>query len=261
LGFIVFVVGLLAGVQSPAYASMAAPAKRIAATGVVNVAVAANFIHTVKDLGAEFTRLGGGRLVISSGSTGKLYAQIRAGAPYDVLLSADAAIPRLLVKQGMAAADSRFTYARGRLALWSRSPTLVDQNGEVLRSGKFRHLAIANPKTAPYGAAARMVLQRLGLWPSLRARIVQGEDIGQTFQFASSGNAELAFVALAQLKDPGKAVIGSYWLVPQHLYAPIDQQAVLLDHARDNAAARSFLKFLRSPAAQTVIRRYGYGTD
>ena len=251
---IALVAALVTSIQVPT-----AAAQGSATAAVINVAVAANFTRTLAELAKDFARHGGTRLVISSGSTGKLYAQIRAGAPYDILLSADSATPRLLVAQGMASARSRFTYARGRLALWSRSSKLVDSDGNVLRSGNFRHLAIANPKTAPYGAAARSVLRNLGLWQSVKARIVQGEDIAQTFQFADSGNAELAFVALAQVMDPKRPAGGSYWLVPQKLYSPIDQQAVLLDRAKDNAAALAFLKYLRSPSAKAIMRRYGYG--
>ncbi|MHB8453378.1 MAG: molybdate ABC transporter substrate-binding protein [Acidiferrobacterales bacterium] len=259
--FIALAFGLLGGMQIPLRAGASVLDKPAATANEVNVAVAANFIHTVEDLGTEFAGRGGGRLVISSGSTGKLYAQIHAGAPYDILLSADAATPGRLVEQGLAVAGSRFTYARGRLVLWSRSPTLVDRDGKVLRGKKFRHLAIANPKTAPYGAAALAALRHLGLWQSVRSRIVRGEDIGQTFQFADSGNAELAFVALAQLKDPDLRSGGSYWLVPQNLYPPINQQAVLLERAKSNSAALAFLSFLQSPAAQSIIRRYGYGVD
>ncbi len=261
LCFIALAFGLLGGMQIPLKAGATVLDKPAAAGDEVNVAVAANFFHTLEDLATEFARVGGGRLVISSGSTGKLYAQIRAGAPYDILLSADAATPRRLVEQNLAVADSRFTYARGRLVLWSRSPTLVDRDGTVLRGEEFRHLAIANPKTAPYGAAALAALRHLGLWKSVRARVVRGEDIGQTFQFAYSGNAQLAFVALAQLKDPDLGSGGSYWLVPQKLYPPINQQAVLLEHAKGNRAALAFLNFLQSPAAQSIIRRYGYGLD
>ena len=253
---IAFAAGLLAwGQMLPAAAQSGAPDR------VINVAVAANFTQTLSELAKDFARHGGARVVISSGSTGKLYAQIRAGAPYDIMLSADSATPRLLVAQGMAFADSRFTYARGKLVLWSQSPTLVDKQGAVLGSGDFRHLAIANPKTAPYGAAARATLQHLGLWQSVKARIVEGEDIGQTFQFADSGNAELAFVALAQVQDPYRPTGGSYWIVPSDLYPPIDQQAVLLKRAKDNSAARAFLKYLRSPAAMAVMHHFGYGTD
>ena len=251
-------LGLLAAIQLPARA--VSPGGHGAATdaGVVSVAVAADFIRTLQELNTAFVRTGGGRLLISAGSTGKLYAQIRAGAPYDVLLAADTAIPRLLVRQGLGVAASRFTYARGRLALWSRSAQRVDNKGLVLKYGKFRHLAIADPKIAPYGAAARAVLRHLGLWRTLQPRIVRGEDVGQTFQFAVSGNAGLAFVALAQLKDPAFAPGGSYWIVPQGLYAPIDQQAVLLERARHDAAAVAFMKFLHSPAARAILRRYGY---
>ncbi|MDA8363103.1 MAG: molybdate ABC transporter substrate-binding protein [Gammaproteobacteria bacterium] len=252
-----FALGLLIAVHVPAHA--ATPDET--AADVVNVAVAADFTDTLKDLGAAFSRTGAGHLVISAASTGKLYAQIRAGAPYDVLLSADAATPGLLVRQGLAVAASRFTYARGKLVLWSRSPRRVDSKGLVLTKGKFRHLAIANPQFAPYGKAACATLRNLGLWRTLLPRIVYGEDIGQTFQFAVSGNAGLAFVALAQLRDPSFKAGGSRWIVPQRLYAPIDQQAVLLDRARNDAAAVAFMKFLHSRRARAIIRRYGYGIN
>ncbi len=250
--------GLLFAAWFPVHA---ATFPRPAANSTVDVAVAADFIDTLKALGTAYARADGGHLVISAASTGTLYTEIRDGAPYDVMLSADAATPRLLVKQGLAVAASRFTYARGRLVLWSRSPRRVDSKGRVLRTGKFRHLAIANPQFAPYGQAARAVLRNLGLWHSLHPRIVYGEDVGQTFQFAASGNAGLAFVALAQIRDPAFRVNGSYWIVPQKLYAPIEQQAVLLSRARNDAGALFFLKFLHSAQARAIIRRHGYGVD
>lgn len=249
---------LLVPVRFPAQAAPPAPA---AGGGVVSVAVAADFLHTLEHLGTAFARTGAGRLAITPGSTGKLYAQIRAGAPFDILLSADTATPLRLVRDKLAVAASRFTYARGRLVLWSRSARRVDGSGRVLASGRFRHLAIADPDTAPYGAAARNVLRRLGLWQRLQPRIVSGEDVGQTFEFAASGNAALAFVALAQIKDPGHAAGGSYWIVPQRLYPPINQQAVLLTRAAHNRAAAAFMRFLHGAAARTIIRQDGYGTD
>jgi molybdate transport system substrate-binding protein len=225
----------------------------------VRVAVAANFIGTLDELGKAFHAGSGDTLVVSSGSTGKLYAQIRNGAPYDVLLAADVERPRRLEQEGLAVPGSRFTYARGQLVLWSREPGRVDADAQVLRSGRFRHLAIANPLTAPYGVAAMQTLEHLGLWEALAARLVRGEDIGQTFQFVQSGNAEIGFVALAQVRELNPAARGSWWLVPAKLYEPIEQQAVLLTRARDNAAARAFLTFLCSVRAREIIQASGYG--
>lgn len=222
----------------------------------VRVAVAANFAPVLSQLATPFREATGHRMLISSGSSGKLYAQIAQGAPFDVLLSADVERPRRLEAQGLAVAGSRFTYARGRLVLWSPTPGAVDPRGDVLRRGDFKRLALANPRIAPYGAAAQDVLRALGLWETLRARFVQGEDIGQTFQFVRTGNAELGFVAWAQVKAQGKT--GSSWLVPEALHRPIEQQAVLLVRARDKKGARAFVDFLRSQAAREVIARAGY---
>lgn len=222
----------------------------------VRVAVAANFAPVLSQLAAPFAAATGHRLLISGGSSGKLYAQIVQGAPFDVLLSADAERPRRLEAQGQAVAGSRFTYARGRLVLWSAKPGLVDDRGEVLRRGEFKRLALANPRIAPYGAAARDVLQALGLWEALRTRVVQGEDIGQTFQFVRTGNAKLGFVAWAQVKAQGEK--GSFWLVPETLHRPIEQQAVLLARARYNKAARAFVDFLHTKPAREIIKRAGY---
>ncbi len=222
----------------------------------VRVAVAANFAPVLSQLAAPFAEATGHRLRISSGSSGKLYAQITQGAPFDVLLSADAERPRRLEAEGLILADSRFTYARGRLVLWSARPGMVDARGEVLRTGAFKRLAMANPRTAPYGAAAKDVLEALGLWKALQARLVQGEDIGQTFQFVRTGNAELGFVAWAQVKAQGES--GSFWLVPPTLHRPIEQQAVLLARAGDNKAAQAFVDFLRSARAREIISAAGY---
>ncbi len=228
----------------------------VARADEVRVAVAANFAPVLLQLAEPFAAATGHRLLISGGSSGKLYAQIAQGAPFDVLLSADAERPRRLEAEGLALAGSRFTYARGRLALWSPKPGVVDDRGDVLRRGQFKRLALANPRIAPYGAAAQDVLQALSLWEALRARLVQGEDIGQTFQFVRTGNAELGFVAWAQVKAEGGT--GSSWLVPETLHQPIEQQAVLLARARDDQAARAFLDFLRGKPAREIIARAGY---
>jgi molybdate transport system substrate-binding protein len=237
------------GLWAPGAATFAA------APAEVHVAVAANFTAPLAELGRGFERAGGGKLVVSAGSTGKLYEQIRAGAPFEILLAADAARPERLESEGLAVPGSRFTYARGRLVLWSPRPDLVDAEGAVLARGGFAHLAIANPKTAPYGAAAEQTLRALGLWERLEPRLVIGEDIAQAHQFVASGSAELGFVALAQLHG---AAGGSRWVVPASRHAPIDQQAVLLRQGRDNPAARALLDYLRGAPARQIIASYGY---
>ena len=221
----------------------------------VHVAVAANFLATLREIGEEFRRQQGHSLVISSGSTGKLYAQITHGAPYEIFLAADAERPQRLEKETYAVMGSRFTYARGRLALWSRDPARVDAGGQILATGKFHHLAMANARTAPYGVAAKETLVHLGLWETLAPNIVQGEDIGQVLQFVESGSAEVGFIAFAQAK---KRATGSYWLVPQEYHAPLIQQAVLLRRGSKHAAARAFMDFLRGPVARRIIQGDGY---
>ena len=221
----------------------------------VHVAVATNFAPTCRAIADAFTAATKHEVVISDGSTGKLFAQIENGAPFEVFLSADAERPRKLEAGQHAVAGTRFVYAVGRLVLWSARDGFV--TGEaVLRGDAFQHLAIANPELAPYGAAAREVLQRLELWDRLQPKLVRGEDIGQTFHFVSTGNAELGFVALAQLAG-GKG--GSRWLVPAKLHAPIEQQAVLLRPGQDDPAARAFLEFLQGREARRLIERAGYG--
>lgn len=222
------------------------------------VAVAANFTAPAQRIAADFERHSGHKINLSFGSTGKFYSQIVHGAPFDVLLAADAATPLRLLAEGRAVTGSRYTYALGRLALWSAQPGLVDGRGAVLRHGRFVRLAIANPKLAPYGAAAQLALQRLGLWETLAPKLVTGENIAQAYQFVATGNAELGFVALAQVRG-GDSSRGSLWRVPEHLYEPIRQDAVLLARAAGNDAARAFLAYLRSAAARAVIRDYGYG--
>ena len=226
--------------------------------GKAQVAVAANFAGSAKSLAAEFERASGHKLLLSTGSTGKFYAQIKSGAPFDVLLSADDETPARLEKEGLAAAGSRFSYAIGKLVLWSPRSGMVDASGAVLRSAAFKRLAIANPRLAPYGAAAREAMEKLGVWSALQDKLVLGENIAQTLQFVSSGNAELGFVALSQVQQGGKTPEGSYWLVPQADYDPIRQDAVLLARANANLAARQFLDFLRGPSARAVIRADGY---
>jgi molybdate transport system substrate-binding protein len=221
----------------------------------VHVAVATNFATTCNAIGAAFTAATQHDVVISEGSSGKLAAQIANGAPFEVFLSADALRPAKLEAEQKTVAGTRFVYAVGKLALWSARPDFV--KGEAtLRGDAFRHLAIANPELAPYGAAARDVLQHLQLWDALQPKLVRGEDIGQAFHFVSTGNAELGFVALSQIAANDD---GSRWLVPQDLYAPIEQQAVLLLPGRDDPAARAFLEFLKGDAARALIEAAGYG--
>jgi molybdate transport system substrate-binding protein len=219
------------------------------------VAAASDLAPLGPALEAEFARSTGHRVRFTYASSGSLARQIENGAPFDVFLSADAERPALLERKGLAVQGSRFTYALGRLVLWSADPERVDAAGAVLEAQDWRHLAIANPALAPYGAAAREVLTRRGLWERVETRIVRGEDVAQAYHFVATGNAELGFVALAQLA--GKSS-GSRWLVPEDLHAPLEQQAVLLERARDNAAAEAFLEFLRRGTARAVIEAAGY---
>ncbi|MBW8305489.1 MAG: molybdate ABC transporter substrate-binding protein [Thiobacillus sp.] len=234
----------------------------LAARGVfaaeVQVAVAANFSAPMQRIAADFEHATGHQAKLAFGSTGKFYAQIRHGAPFDVLLAADDETPAKLEKEEMAVAGSRFTYSIGRLALWSAKPGYVDDKGDVLKQGAFKHLAIASPKLAPYGAAAVETLNRLGLQAALQPKFVQGENIAQTFQFVSTGNAELGFVALSQVIEGGKLKRGSAWVVPPNLHAPIRQDAVVLARGRDNPAALALMKYLKQDQARAIIKAYGY---
>ena len=222
----------------------------------VKIAVATNFVGAMNALVERFAETSGHTVLVSSGSTGGHYAQIKNGAPFDAFFSADSERPRLLEAEGVAVPGSRFRYAVGRVALWSTRAGYVDADGEVLGTGDFRHLAIANPELAPYGAAARDVLMARGLWDRLQPRLVTGQDIGQAYSFVQTGNAELGFVAWAQIKQPRGEILGSYWLVPESLHRPIEQEAVLL---RDVPAARALLEFVRGLEAREIIRSYGYG--
>jgi molybdate transport system substrate-binding protein len=225
----------------------------------VNIAVAANFAAPAKALAEVLHQTTGHTANLSFGATGAFTAQIENGAPFDVLMSADAQSPARLKAEGLTVLGSRQTYAIGRLALWSAQPGLVDEQGKVLGSGRFDKLAIANPKLAPYGQAALQTLEKLGLTAQLKPKLVIGENIGQTYQFVASGNAPLGFVALSQVMKGGKpAAGGSLWVVSDTLHAPIVQDAVLLRHGVTNPAARAWLALLRSLAAQNLIRGYGY---
>jgi len=230
----------------------------LANAGEVQVAVAANFVGPLAQIGAAFTAATGHQLVVSSGATGRFYSQIKAGAPFEVLIAADDETPKKLIAENLAVAGSNFTYAIGQLVLWSARPGLVDAQGQVLSSQGFAHLAIANPKLAPYGAAALEVLKARGVHDALAPRLVTAESIAQAYQFVFTGNAELGFVALSQVLVPGKPVPGSYWRVPASLHAPIRQDAVLLKAGDKNPAARALLDYLRSAPARAVIEAYGY---
>lgn len=230
-----------------------------AAAAEVNVAVAANFTAPMQQIAAAFTTETGHRAVLSFGSTGKLYAQIRNGAPFGMLLAADTQTPAQLVTDGLAKPGSPFTYAIGRLALWSAEPERVDDGGAVLRKSVPVRLAIADPRLAPYGKAALQTLEALGLRAQLAPHLVTGESIAQTFQFVSTGNAPLGFVALSQIYANGRITHGSAWVVPQRLHDPLRQDAVVLLSAQSNPAAIALAKFLRGPIARRIIHAYGYG--
>lgn len=224
----------------------------------VAVAVAANFTAPMQKIAAEFEKDTGHKAVLSFGATGKFYAQITNGAPFEVLLSADDETPAKLEKEQTGVAGSRFTYAIGKLALWSKQPGLVDAQGLVLKSGTFDKIAVADPKLAPYGAAAVEVMTQLGVLNTLRPKFVQGENIAQTHQFVATQNAQLGFVALSQVMSDGRLVEGSVWAVPATLYSPLRQDAVLLNKGQGNAAAAALLQYLKGDKARAVIRGYGY---
>jgi molybdate transport system substrate-binding protein len=224
----------------------------------VTVAVAANFTEPAKEIAAAFEKATGDKLVLSFGSSGQFYTQIANGAPFEVFLSADADRPTKAEQAGLAVAGTRFTYAVGRLVLWSATAGLVDAHGAVLKGGGFAKLAIADPTAAPYGLAAVQTLKALGVYDQLKPKIVQGNSIAQAFEFVKTGNAELGFVALSQvIAEPG----GSRWLVPESDHDPIVQQAVLLKPGADSAGSRKFLAFLKGGEARAIIRRFGYATS
>ena len=226
--------------------------------GEVSVAVASNFTAPMKAIVQAFERDTGHRAILSFGATGQFYAQIKNGAPFAVLLAADDETPARLEREGVAVPGNRFTYATGKIVLWSKKADLVDTNGEILKTGKFDKLALANPKLAPYGAAAMQVLEKLNLTKQLGPKFVEASNIGQTFQFVSSGNAALGFVALSQVFENGKLKEGSGWVVPSNLYSPIKQDAVLLTSGKANVAAQALLQYLRSDKAKAIIVSFGY---
>ncbi|NMG45692.1 molybdate ABC transporter substrate-binding protein [Aromatoleum toluvorans] len=232
---------------------------RAAPAAEVSVAVAANFTAPMQKIAAEFERDTGHKVRLAFGATGKFYAQISNGAPFELFLAADDTTPAKLEQEGVAVAGSRFTYAIGRLVLWSAQPGVVDDRGEVLKRGAFAHLAVANPKTAPYGAAAMAVLRKLGVADALAPKLVTGENIAQTHQFVASGNAELGFLALSQVWVDGRLTGGSAWQVPAELHAPLRQDAVILAAGRDKPAARALADYLRGAKAAAIIKSYGYG--
>lgn len=224
----------------------------------VQVAVAANFTAPLQAIARAFAQDSGHRVVPAFGASGQLYAQIQHGAPFEVFLAADASTPARLESAGAGVPGSRFTYAIGKLVLWSAQAGYVDDQGAVLKRNQFQHLAIANPKAAPYGLAAMQTLDRLGLRQALAGKLVEGQSITQTLQFVSTGNAELGFVALSQVYQDGKIADGSAWLVPETLYQPIRQDALLLKNGEHNPAASALLEYLKGPKAAAIIQSYGY---
>jgi molybdate transport system substrate-binding protein len=226
----------------------------------VRVAVATNFLTTLNEIITSFKTATGHTVVVSSGSSGKLYAQIQNGAPFELFFSADVKRPQLLEEEELAVKGSRFVYAVGRLTLWSPESNLVKGDGPtILSKGSFKHLAIANPKTAPYGLAAEQTLKKLDLWESLKDRMVQGENIGQTFQFVFSKNAQLGFVALSQVLDPKINGSGSRWDVPASFHDSLEQEAVLLMAGQNHTAAKAFLDYVKGEKSRAIIERFGYG--
>ena len=231
-----------------------------AQAGEVSVAVAANFTDATREIVPLFEKATGHTAKVSFGSTGKLYSQIENGAPFEVFLAADTKRPIKAEKAGLAVPGKRFVYAKGKLVLWSAKKGLFQDGEQFLKSGGFEHLALANPKTAPYGLAAQQVMEHLGVWSGLQSKLVRGDSIAQTFQFVASGNAQAGFVAYSQVKA-WKGDAGSSWLVPAAYYKPIDQAVVLLKKGEANPAAQAFFDFLKSDAAHKVIERFGYGIE
>ncbi|QSR84937.1 molybdate ABC transporter substrate-binding protein [Methylacidimicrobium sp. B4] len=224
----------------------------------VHVAVAANFTGPMERIAPEFEKATGHKAIVAYGSVGKFYAEIKNRAPFDVLVSSDDQTPMRLQRDGLAIPGSQITYAIGKLVLWSAKPGLVDDKGEVLKQGNFRHLALANPKLAVYGAAAVEVMTRLHVYAPLESKLVLGENITQAYQFVATGNAELGFVALSQVYQDAQFAPGSHWIVPARLYSTLKQDAVLLSHGQGNPAADALLAYLKSEMARKVIRAYGY---
>ncbi len=222
----------------------------------IQIAVASNFTNAIQTIASDFEKVSGHKVTLVFGATGKHYAQITNGAPFDAFFAADVKRPALLEKKGFGIKGTRFTYAVGRLALWSTKKNFVDDHGKVLLNGEFKKLAIASPRLAPYGKAAEEVIRSLKLEKHLRKKLVYGENISQTFNFVKSEAALLGFVAFSQIKQPGQPFTGSHWEIPQNLYSPIEQQAILL---KDKKGAREFLEYVKSSKAKKIIIGYGYG--
>ncbi len=222
------------------------------------VAVAANFAEPIKAIAAVLEKTTGHTLKVTLGATGKLYAQISNGAPFDILLAADTKTPEKLESDGLGVAGSRFTYATGKLVLWSAKSGRVDDKGAVLKAADLGKVAYAAPKVAPYGAAAVEVMDKLGLSATLSPKLVQGESIGQTYSFVHTGNADVGFVAMSQVLEGGRLKSGSMWVVPKNLYSPIRQDAVVLKRGAGNEAVQALVKLLKGPNVKDLIRSYGY---
>ena len=222
------------------------------------VAVASNFTKPMTEIAAEFEKATGHTAKLSFSSSGKFVSQIENGAPFDVFLSADDKSPSKLQQSGFAVYGIHVTYALGKLVLWSSTANYIDENGDILSKGDFKHIALADPKLAPYGIAAVEVLTNKNVFNKLKPLFVLGENISQTHQFVSTGNAELGFVALSQVGENGKITHGSGWIVPQNFYAPMKQDAVLLKTGEENPAAKALLDYLKSAPTLAIIKKYGY---
>lgn len=239
-------------------AALCASLAHAAWAGTVEVAVASNFTAPMRQIAAAFEKDTGHHAKLAFGATGKFYAQIKNGAPFGVLLAADDTTPAKIAAEGLGDGASRFTYAIGRLVLWSAKPSYVDAQGSVLTTGHWQHIAIANPKLAPYGVAALEVADQLGVRAAVTAKMVVGENIAQTYQFVASGNAPLGLVALSQVMADGKITSGSSWIVPAALHTPIRQDAIVLNNAKDNAAGKALITYLQGDRARAIMRSYGY---
>ncbi len=234
----------------------------VSVADTAKIAVAANFTKTIEKIGEAFTEQTGHKVKFAFGPTGKLYAQIKNGAPYDLFFGADERRPLKTIEDGIGMQSSYFVYAQGQIALYSAKHPVKESALQVLQKAEFRHLAMANPKTAPYGERAEAFLKSQGLYETVKPKIVNGESIGNAFQYVVTGNAEIGFVALSQLVDPQSPLYnkGEYWVVPQEQYQPIKQGAVLLKRAENNPAALAFVEFMKTPAALDIIRSFGYAT-
>ncbi|MGZ5007437.1 MAG: molybdate ABC transporter substrate-binding protein [Methylobacter sp.] len=249
---------LLTAILRPAVALTLLLGSQTSWSATVLVAVASNFTKPMTEIAAAFEKATGHSASLSFGSSGKFVSQFENGGPFEVFLSADDKGPTKLEQSGLAVPNTRFTYALGKLVLWSATPGLVDDQGQVLSKGGFKHIALADPKLAPYGVAAVEVMKTQGVFDKLRPLFVQGENIAQTHQFISTGNAELGFVAFSQVIDNGKISGGSGWIIPSNLYKPIRQDAILMKTGAENPAAPALMTFLKSPEALAIIRKYGY---